>query len=232
MKSLAFIAALCLVTVLALGQSRRLLIAPATPSGALLINENFEGAGTPSPWVADPTAPDFDNTVSPLSGSQDLLKSVTTDGGAHAPFTASSEVWMQCEFKFSFLPGSSAPFVWWFDSTQTPFVNALIASTGEIGFSASAGGGGSTTVDQVEANIKYWLFFHYKKGTGANAIYELEFNTTSTRTGTGNKYTIYNSGAVTFDAAYVYLYITAAQWSPGNTIQFDNVKVSNTGWPP
>lgn len=232
MKSLAFIAALCLVTVLALGQSRRLLIAPVrTTAASLLIEEYFEGTGTPSPWVTDPTAPDFDNTVSQIAGAQDMLKSLSTDGGAHAPFTASSEVWLQCDFKFSILPGTAAPFIWVFDSTQTPFVNALIAPTGEVGFSASAGTGGSTTVDQVAVGVNYTLFFHYKKGTGANAIYELEFSTTSTRTGSGNKYTIYNSGAVTFDAAYLYLYITTANWTAGHTMQYDNVKVSNVGWP-
>lgn len=203
-------------------------------ASGLLIDENFEGTGTPSPWtVAAPAAsPNFDNASSPLSGSQDMKADVTVDVGAYATFAASSELWAQFEITHNTVPGSSVPVFWFTDTAVTSYLEVVMDTAGGLFIAPSSGSNSGTTVDAVATGVQRWIFFHYKKGTGANALYDVEFSTSSTRTGSGNKFVGVSNGAVAADMTRFYFYTTGANWPGASTWQVDNVKISNTGWPP
>ncbi len=68
------------------------------------------------------------------------------------------------------------------------------------------------------------------RGTGANAVYELEWATTSTRTGGGTKYASASNGIYTVNSDYLDLFRNDSAWSTA-TWQIDDIKISNTGWP-
>lgn len=209
---------------------RDIAVAPA--ASALLIDENFEGAGTPSPWTVGAGSPNFDNTASPLSGSQDLMMTDGTFDYAKATFTGSTEVWCQFEFKLSSAPLGVTQLFFLLDVGLTKYVNLVIDGNSQLIISDSTSGTLGITTDALSAATKYWVFYHAAKGTGANGVADIEFSTTSTRTGSGNKFASCSNHNLDANMAALYVYLDGAGWTGGSTFQVDNMKVSNTGWPP
>lgn len=205
--------------------------AAAQVAGGLLIDENFEGTGTPSPWTTSGAAVDFDNTSSPIAGAQDLKSAVV--GGAGAPLAASPEIWVQFEITMSALPQEGHAYTILLIGTAE-YAIIRFQTSGDLGlyYHGGIGAGGSGTVDTMAASTHYWIFFHLKKGTGANGLCDVEFSTTSTRVGSGNKRLADTAGTLTTDILSFSVDRTSSgQWGTA-TFQIDNVKVSNTGWPP
>lgn len=224
-----------LLAVTCIGQSG--LRSPAfvgnlKPAGSsLLIDENFEGTGTPSGWASSVGTPNYDNTSAPLADAQDLKMADSADNNAYKVFTDSSEVWLQCEFKCSSLPTGSAQNTILIYNSAFSAAAALKLTTGGT-LTAADTLDRVTTVDVLSAGTKYWMFFRVKKGTGANAEYEIAFSTTSTRPGSGNKWAQFTSGNLTITPGTLVTDRNNTGWGSGNTFQIDNVKISNTGWPP
>ncbi len=67
---------------------------------------------------------------------------------------------------------------------------------------------------------------------GVEKVYDVEFAATSTRTGSGNKFTSRTSGTITLNRGQFYLNRLNTEFGAGKTIQIDDVRYSNTGWPP
>lgn len=208
---------------------RDIAVAPA--ASALLIDENFEGTGAPSGWSSTAGTPDWDNTSAPIAGAQDLKMGDAATCDARTAFTDSSEVWVRFEL-FVELPASQYLFAYIFDSPGFVDYTALdIDPTGGL-YVRDSGGVTGPTVDKISSSTKYWVFWHVLKGTGANAAYDVEFSTSATRTGSGNKYVAKTSGTLAITPGYLIFGRDNTAWGSGNTFQIDNVKVSNTGWPP
>lgn len=211
-------------------EARRRWVPPAAAGGGgggLLINETFEGVGTPAGWTTVSGTPNYDNTVSPLAGAEDFKIAASVLVDVTKSFTASNEIW--AEIKFTRSSTTNIDEFIYFDAGAQYIVIALNGATPGLILQQAGVNVGSRTTDNFPAATPVWLFVHLLNGTGANAVYEVEFSTTSTRTGSGNKFTSYSSGTVTNQWDVFEPYHAAADSA---TFQFDDVKVSNTGWPP
>lgn len=200
------------------------------PASSLLVDESFEETGTPAGWTASGT-PDFDNTSSPIGDAQDLLFSAGSDRRAYTSFTESGEVWIRLRLKMSAAPASTPGIVFIQDAVSASEYVALQVHTSRTLRLADNGGPNTGyTTDAVPANTDVYVFIHIAKGTGANAVYELEWATTSTRTGGGTKYASASNGIYTVNSDYLDLFRNDSAWSTA-TWQIDDIKISNTGWP-
>lgn len=187
-----------------------------------LVNETFEGTGTPTGWFKGGSA-DFDSTASPLQGAQSLRLNTSADY-ANTPSIAEDEIWG----RFLYRP-----------SSVTDTVNTLILD--DAGFTQMMGislytdgtlialdngvGVFDFTTDAMSANTTYYVWFHYKKGSGANAVIDVMFDTTcTTRPSVGSsKWAGGTTGVSTSDIEF-------AQFSSTGSIvyDYDDLQISNT----
>lgn len=211
---------------------KAIIVFPQSTPAALLIDESFEGTGTPSGWTSVSGSPNFDNASSPIAGAQDLLFSAGADREAYATFTASGEVWIRLRLKFSAAPSSTpAPVVVQDAASPSAYVALQVNSSGAIRLLDNSGANTGYTTDTITGGTGVYIFIHVAKGTGANAVYDVEWSTTSTRTGSGNKFASASNGTYASDTDYLDFFRNNTSWSTA-TFQIDDVKVSNTGWPP
>jgi len=200
------------------------------PASSLLVDESFEGAGTPAGWTASGT-PDFDNTSSPIGGAQDLLFSAGSDRRAYTSFSESGEVWIRLRLKMSAAPSSTPGIVFIQDAVSaSAYVSLQVHTSRTLRLIDNSGANTGYTTDAVTAGTDVYVFIHIAKGTGSDAVFDLEWSTTSTRTGSGNKYVSASNGAYAVNSDYIDIYRNDSAWST-STFQIDDVKVSNTGWP-
>lgn len=198
---------------------------PPAGGGDLLIDLNFEETGAPPGVTLGGTA-DPDNASSPLADAQDLLAPNGSEAYANAAFTPSDEVWVTFTFKTDNRSSTGAFF--YITTTGLHYVGVTIGSTEGLQFDErTVGLIGSQTADQIP-NAQIFVFVHVAKGTGNDAVYDLEWNTTNTRVGSGSKFTSVSSGIDTLQWSGIQPYRGALN----SVVQWDNVKVSNTGWPP
>jgi hypothetical protein len=201
------------------------LILPMAQAGTLhaqfLINENFEGTGTPSGWNNSAGTPDYDYSVSPLYGLQSLLCNSSAQS-RNGTSLNDAEVWLKCSFR---LDGTMPGFNYllrFLNSSDIEMLDIAFLSGPLYVFDGVSGGTGQT-VDSVTSGTVYDLWVHYKKGTGADAILEASFDVTGNpRPNTGNKYVVVANGAGTANAVKLDLFGSATD------VVFDNVQVCNT----
>lgn len=203
----------------------------AASGGALLVDEDFEGAGKPASATDVVGSGGWDNATAPLAGSQDFKMVASTERDVNFNFTASDEVWI------TFLWSNTV-------SEDSPGFLYLQGATQYISLGRGAGPGDvalliyeisnqrASVTDHIANSTPVKIFLHAKKGTGSDAIYDVEWSDNlalATPTGTGNKFASYTAGTQTEQWVKVEPY-----HAPGSTtvFQFDNLKVSNTGWPP
>lgn len=228
MLLLLFLYVTCMGQGLTLRSPLRDITAVAA-SVPLLINEDFEGVGTPSGWGVVGT-PSFDNVASPLSGVQDLIQNATANSDANYVFTDAAEIWIAFELSYNTLPTASSLIIALYDSPGFTKAGAIIFDVnGKL--SASDGTATSTTTDIMATGTKYYIWLHVLKGTGANAVIEVEFSTTNTRTGAGNKYAVVTTGNVDVNLNYFLIRRIQTDWTNTRTFHIDNVRLSIVGWP-
>lgn len=196
-------------------------------SGGLLIDEDFEGAGTPAGFTIDSGSPDFDNTSSPIAGSQDLLFQSGATSEVTIDFADSDELWITFRRKSSSFDQGTFFYAIKADFSQVVALRRSTVDADKLILFQNAAQVGSASVDSLPLSDTYY-FFHVKKGTGANAEYEASFSTDGTRPTSGNAYIAHTSGTFTgqFEKLYI-IHRDTEVW----TDQYDNLKVSSTGWP-
>ena len=193
-----------------------------TPTPTYIINEDFEGSGTPGNWYRGGSA-NFDYSAVPLAGLQSLrCDSSKGDYALYQPGGAlnNSEIWFNLLFKVEGpLPPSFKPLVW-FDG-----YNVYLLPDGTLQVSDNGKHILTTTVDGLSAGTVYNIWGHYRKGTGSNAVCEVSFDIVGhPRPNSGNKWAGGTTGDGTANATSLIL------WYPsGSGVGvFDNVQVSNT----
>lgn len=166
-----------------------------------LVEETFEGAGTPTDWTTTGTGTiDFDNTIVVIDGAQSLmLTAVSQTPRAISPtFAAQGEIWVYFKMIVVSLPSASVGLITVKNASAAQVMRIRVTATGLINVQSATGG--ANTTDAVSAGTLYHVLGHYLKGTGADAIVDVEFNTTGTWTGTGNKFKQLTNGDATTDA--------------------------------
>lgn len=153
--------------------------ATAAAGASYLIAEEFEGTGLPTGFTNYTAAPDYDYTAAPLKGSQSMLANQSTEG-AYVDFTGQSELWVRMMFAIDSF--SSTPSVVYLrDVSNNNLVYVRVLTTGKLriynGDGTQIGTGGTT----LSTGTTYYLWVHYKKGTGSNAVVGIYVSSTSTR---------------------------------------------------
>lgn len=190
-----------------------------------LFSLDFEETGTPAGVTILGGTPNFDNTTTPLAGAEDLACAVSTLSDWNKTFTASDEVWISFEYQRDDANPDTILYV----EAGAQYIGFRIGPSGGFLFSQSGTNTGTETVTTCPTATHIYCRLHVKKGTGANAIYDLEFNTSNSFTGSGNKFTSYSAGNVTNQFVDIEHYHSAANTAVTRT---DNLKGSSTGWPP
>lgn len=189
----------------------------------LLIDEGFEGTGTPTGWFSS-GASDWDYATSPLAGAQSLR--VTAAGSSVAFLTDGgvlnhTEAWGKLLLRIDALPSSFSRLFVIRDSGFSEIFILTINSTGTLTVQDTGGTVFQTTTDAMSVSTLYRVYWHYRKGTGANAVCEGGFATTDARPVAGNKYAGGSNGVPTTNATNFY-------FAPANSAAFvlDSVQAS------
>lgn len=182
-----------------------------------LINEDFEGAGTPSGWTTSGTV-DFDYATAPapLAGAQSLRVYGAAWNNATKAFTASAEA----NAFFLISPGASSNVTIFSLRNNTTVICSVQLKSDRVTVEH-----GTTAVNSMGAAVTspsaVWL--RYVPGTGANGVLELWINKNSTsRTKPALSASI-STGTATAQANNLICYAQGAQsWI------FDDIKISST----
>lgn len=197
----------------------------AAASGVtFLVNEGFEGTGAPANWDAYPGAgsADFDYTTIVLQGAQSMMAG---DGasdkswryGNTTPLN-NAELWGRMLVQFDSSPGKT--FLLLRNSSGAQIAQLYLQVGGTILVDAGGGGFPGTT-DAVAINTTVYVWWHYNKGTGANATMEVWWSLTSTKPASGGtKHAIESTGTAITNAA------TLLSRPAGMTTIYDDFKVS------
>lgn len=155
-----------------------LLFTVAVNAQTYLINQNYEGTGydNSETWTeSNAAAFNEDYAVTPLRGSQSMLATqqsifYTT---LSPSFTAASEVWIYMMFRLDQAP-----------TTTTNFLSLNTATT-QFGVNPTTGkwyvksGGAANVESTVSYSVGqvYYIWLHYVKGFGANAVLQMFIST-------------------------------------------------------
>jgi len=172
-----------------------------------LINEGFEetdtggGAGSStdgydSALFTDETGnPNQDNTTSPLVGAQDLYCDTTGPANAFSRFTLGStqtELHEYFQFKDSTLPANANDTITEFqDNGNNSQMYLYLLTDGRL--QIFNGGTSSATTDSLASGTLYHIWVDWKTD-GSAAV---EFATSATKVGSGNKYASVTGGSGT-----------------------------------
>lgn len=195
----------------------------------LLINQGAEGTGYdngPEIWIETIGNPNEDYTPA-LVGGQSILMSGTNVRLDSPTFTAQDEVWTKFVWNPSTLPAERIT-IFWFRSAGGNLVGVDINTDGTIRVGGSANSGNTTA--SITLNSDNWFRVHYIKGTGMNATYSVEFNTSDSFTGTASaRFTSINSG--TTETAQIDQIRLQAEGSTTVTFVLDNIQVAGGSTP-
>jgi hypothetical protein len=192
---------------------------------SFIINEDFEGTGTPSGWFRGGAA-DFDYTASPLAGSQSLRNATGSDYAVYLSGGAlnEAEIWGKLLFKPEALPSTFSQCFLLNDGSFNTIFQMVLNASGTLTVADNGAGVFQITTDAMSAGTLYRLYFHYKKGTGSNGIAEGGFATTDVRPTSGTKYAGGTTGTPTANAQEV----GCTQASNSATWVFDNLQIATT----
>lgn len=190
-----------------------------------ILKEYFEGPGFQNSWTfaGGGTGNDQYNTSpAPLAGSYSLYFNVSSNNKRCTNILAStySEVWGF--FLFNTLTTSGQRYIITLQDSSGNDVFYVRQNSGGAMNCAAGTGGGASTSDAMSTSTLYYVWFHYKKGSGANAQASVGWNTSATETTSGNKFASLSNGNATADVGRILLGVPSSGTASYQHIQ-DNV---------
>ena len=177
-------------------------------------NETWEGTGTSTAgWLyfnagiaGAVTNVNYATAPAPLAGSQSLLLKSTTGGGIGTDINmpSSTEAWMRFAVNFTNTIPNGNQIAWFANNASSE--QARLELVGNQ-FRVTCGTANATTSATVAANTTYYVWFHYKKGTGVNAVADVAFSTSKTRPLSGSGFAQLSNGTSTQNLVEVGLYL-------------------------
>lgn len=143
----------------------------AAPACTFIINEGFEGVGTPSGWGG---SANFNSVVSPLVGLQSCRMTGTEE--AYTPTNSETEIYLKFRFRVSNLPASPDNICTIRAAGETPILYFYLRDTGALQVFDGSGAVGITS-STITGGVAYDVEIHYKVGTGSNNIGSVGFVT-------------------------------------------------------
>jgi hypothetical protein len=180
--------------------------AVVVPPPSYLVEENFEGTGTPSGWTPIGTV-DFDYTTTVLQGAQSCYLDGTSGWAAILlpGISAQSECWVYFLLQTAALPLAERRIFRMRDvdgNVELFAVNLLADGTLKI---LQSGANGVTTVGSITTATKHHIWVYYKKGTGSDGVASVGFSTTGTRPTSGNNFAQLTNGTSVLNATTLWL---------------------------
>lgn len=141
--------------------------------------ENFETptTGFEGSWATTGT-PNPANATSPLRGAQSLTLESSSDT-AETTLTEAPELWVAFRVSFASTATGDVDVVQFFDDTDTRSISFRVRSDGTFAI-YSPGGSNINGTTVMAANTTYYVWLHWKKGTG-DAGTDLYVSTTRAR---------------------------------------------------
>ncbi len=189
-----------------------------------IVEENFEGTGTPAGWFN--SGGNFDQSTSGLS--LEASEALALTGGAAQSNTptgiAQGEVWVR--YRVRFIEDGAGALLYFYDSGFGQ--RGLVYRQTGGALTVDSGGGSDTTVATTSINTTYWIWVHYKKGTGANGEMDVWFSSTSTKPADGSD----NHATITGSTATADIDFLAFINTSGNVEHYiDEVRVAAASIP-
>lgn len=163
----------------------------------LLLNENCEGTGTPSGWTDDVTV-SWDYTSTVLNGAQSM-DAQGSGGNASRYDLGTTYTELYGKLLVRVVSGANGLQVLTMrDASNTHTVFSIQFTATDLAIIDGGSGSGTTTVGSITTGVKYWVWWHYKTGSGSNAIGEIWISTTSTQPANGSSsYATFTNGTET-----------------------------------
>jgi hypothetical protein len=207
-------------------QTTAYVVTGGTAGSTELLRQDCEGAGTPAGWTDAGTGTiDWDEATVVGEASQSL-RLVTTSNQARsfASFTAKSTVYLHFMWRWNALGGTLD-----FFRLRSSGGNRLQVRTDANGtLSVVHGVSNSAIADDVPQNTWVHVWARYIQGTGTNGYADLEWSTSSTRVGSGTKFTSLSNGTSTSTVNEVGPGVTANETM---TVYFDQIIVDYQYYP-
>ena len=203
----------------------------ATQAGqTFLLSENFETPTTgyeSGTWTEETFSATIDPayTAGPLVGSQSFRAS-SASGWARSispTFAGASEMWYY--FKFRLLVRAQHFLVAFYNGTTFLAGVALTSGTALVYCPFAVN---TTTVGTMVADTTYNGWFHYKAGTGTDAIADFGFSTTSTRPTSGNNFCSLTNGQATLAPDRIYVGTAAGVGASTFDYVWDKIRVATS----
>lgn len=182
----------------------------AAASITYIYNLDYEATGTPSGWVTG-SGIDYDYSADPLEGSESLR--ITGPSVNTYAVVNNTELWGKMKLRIGSTAANSKVLTL-IDSGFNEHFRIYVLNGGAL-YVDSAGGSAAQTTDTLSANTEYFVWWHFNGAT----VMSVEFSTTDSRVGSGNKYA--STTGVGDTMAYVFLYSEAS-----TTTDFDNVQIA------
>lgn len=208
------------------------LYQPGPPTYSYFFQENFEAAGGfENVWTIDGGStgllnPSASTSGLSLEGSKCLhIVNAASYALCYSDFASTHD---QINVNLQLRVHTGTPSWNWIFSVKnsggSDVIQMWISPTLQI--SLTDGVDGPLPADTLTTDTTYYIWFRYVKGTGANAIQEIEFSTTPTRVGSGTKYAITSNSAKT-DAIKT---ITLGNTNANSTfdIYYDRIRCSDS----
>jgi hypothetical protein len=170
---------------------------PPTPD---ILTQDFETGTIPSGWTVDAANPKWNYTPA-LLGSYSLQMTNTVAIDSNIPI-ATNEVYVYFLFRMTALPAVNSVLFQLRDSTYTTLLSVVVKTTGELQLDDETHY--PTTTGTMSAATTYSVWIRYTKGTGANAVFSGEFQTTATQVGSGPNFCSENTGVATGTVSHPY----------------------------
>lgn len=166
----------------------------------------------------------YATSPAPLAGTQSLR--MPADEYVWRDFTASDEVWFYCLFNgttratsgngiFTIRNAATVLFKLLWDHDNSDRLRIYVPTANDL------------TTAGISASNTYSIWGHYKKGTGANAVGDIEWQVAGTpRVGSGNNYRQVTTGEATAQANRIYLHNDGAT----DVHLMDTVKLTSDGY--
>lgn len=161
-------------------------IAAAPPAPSYLVEENFEGVGTPAGWTVIGTV-DFDYATSPVQGAQ-MLRIAADSSATYTTFAEQSDVWAYFRYRADTANGNTATFGF-VDAAITVNLACVSVVTNGVGTQEArlfAGGSNSSaSSSNIDNGTNYHVWIHFVQNSTCT-LYVSSSGTRPSSDGSGN----------------------------------------------